>query len=140
MSSSGRNHITELDKKIKAISNDDTFSVFKYICDEKCHRNKECRNHIGSGKTTEEALKSVNDFKLHLWTSAYKSGRDHRNLNLMYDLFRMQNPSNRELFNFTIGYDLVYTSICLYHLLLLIFYTSNLMFFLFIDSSVQRLL
>ena len=103
MSSSGNNLITELDKKIKAISNEETIDVFSYTCKNSCHRNKECWNHIGSEKKTDEALKCVKDFKLHLLNSTFKSGRDHRNLHLMYDLFRMQNPTNRELFNFTIG-------------------------------------
>ena len=131
MSSSGNNLITELDKKINAISNVETIDVFSYTCKNSCHRNKECWNHIGSEKKTDEALKCVKDFKLHLLNSTFKSGRDHRNLHLMYDLFRMQNPTNRELFNFTIGYDLV-------SLELLIIYSTYVMFSLLTGSSAQR--
>ena len=133
MSSSGNNLVTELDKKIKAISNEETIDVFSYTCKNSCHRNRECKKDIGSGKTTKEALKCVKDFKLHIWNSTFKSGRDHRNLHLMYDLFRMQNPTNRDLFNFTIGYDLVFLE-------LLILYSANVMFSLLTGSCVQRLL
>lgn len=99
--------MSEMEKKVIALSSGEQTEIFRYICNQDCRYDSNCRNNIGKQKTVQQALDVVTNFKQHMWQNSLpnSSGRDSRNLMLIDELFRMQSPFDNEKFNFTIGYD-----------------------------------
>ena len=98
-----------LDKEIRG--------VFCYICDRNCRNSKNCQQKISEDIPVSEALNKVEDFRKHLWINPQDltntsdkvqnlSGRDHRIVMLIDNLFQLRNPSSGEI-EYKIGYDQV---------------------------------
>ena len=115
----GHNTKTEVEKRLHALSDGEIRRVFSYICYERCDE-RNCRNKISKNKGVEESLNEIEKLRKHLWlnpadlenTSDKEKrllGRDHRNVQLIDNLFRMKNPVTKKV-EYTIGYDHVSTT------------------------------
>ena len=113
----GPNIQTEIEKRMAVLSDTDIRGVFSYICDRNCRHDKDCRNKISDGISVSDALKTVEDFRKHIWINPEElgnttdevqklSGRDHRTVMLIDNLFQVRSPHNREI-EYTIGFDKV---------------------------------
>ena len=109
----GHNNKTEYEKRLHALSDGEIRRVFDYICYERCH-GRNCRNEISKNKSVSDSLNEVEEFRKHLWvnpeditnTSDQEKkllGRDHRNVQLIDNLFKMMNPRTKTI-DYTIGY------------------------------------
>jgi hypothetical protein len=114
---SGPNMQTEIEKRMAVLSDTDIRGVFSYICDRNCRHGKNCRNKISDGISVSDALKKVEDFRKHIWINPEElgnttdkvqklSGRDHRTVMLIDNLFQMRNPHTREI-EYTIEFNKV---------------------------------
>ena len=119
---SGPNIDTEMEKRMAALSDTDIRGVFSYICDRNSRDGKDCRNKISDGISVSDALKKVEDFRKHLWINPEDisnttdkvqklSGRDHRTVLLIDNLFQLRNPHTKAI-EYRIGYDKVTITMC----------------------------
>ena len=60
----GPNIMTEMDKRMAALSDKEIRGVFYYICDR---NNRNCQQKISEDISVSEALNIVEDFRKHLW-------------------------------------------------------------------------
>ena len=103
-----RNHVTEMQKKLLALDDGDIVGVFSYICNSRCRNDKNCRNNVSNGKSIQECMGLVRDFRNYLWSPSVNSScsiddpddaskklsrRDYRNVQLIDTLFSMRNPA-----------------------------------------------
>ena len=113
----GQNSVTELEKRMKVLSDEDIREVFNYKCYNRC-RARNCCDTFAAGKTVNEQFKIVKDFRKTLWKDpkdlnfdeSHKlmrlSGRDQRNIALIVELFEMKSPTSKCI-DFRLGYDRV---------------------------------
>ena len=117
-----RNVKTEMDKRMAALDDSSIATVFvsyckiskyaSFLCDKKCGSNVISNGDIPAG------IKLVRDLRKHIWVNPDSismgdselerklkelSGRDHRNVLMLNDLFRMKQVGGQV--RFTIGYD-----------------------------------
>ena len=77
---------------------------------------------MSNGISVSDAFQNVEDFRKHLWKNPEDisntkdevqklSGRDHRTVLLIDNLFQLRNPHTKEI-EYKIGYDKVTITIC----------------------------
>ena len=99
-----------------ALSHGEIRRVFDYVCYDRCHE-RNCRNEISKNKSVSDSWNEVEKLRKHLWvnpkditntSNKQKNllGRDHRNVQLIDNLFKMINPTTKTI-DYTIGYNRV---------------------------------